>query len=90
MRTGNIYKTFHGSVIIITKVTDDYVHWISATHANSSGGTNKLTTVKEVSCDCLIDCCEPSIDCPDCKGTGTMEKTIYGMEMLYYRIRSFN
>ena len=84
MRTGNIYKTAYGGIVIISKVTDDYVHWISATHGNCQGGTNKVTTETEVTCDCLIDCCEPSIDCPDCHGTGMMKKTIHGMDKATY------
>ena len=80
MRTGNIVKTFHGHVVIISNVRDNYVNWISATHANSQGGTQIVTTESEVACDCLIECCEPSIDCPDCNGTGLMKKTTHGMD----------
>jgi hypothetical protein len=84
MRTGNIVKTFYGDVVIISNVRDNYVSWISANHSNSSGGTQIITTEDEVVCDCLIECCEPSIDCPDCKGTGMMTKTIHGMDKATY------
>lgn len=85
MRTGNIYKTFHGSVIIINKVTDDYVHWISATHANSSGGTQILTTEAVVDCHCVSECCGMTdLDCPDCNATGKITKITYGMDKATY------
>lgn len=84
MRSGNIYKLFYGNVVIITGVTDDYVHWISADYANSSGGTYKLTRELEVTCDCMLDCCEPSIDCPDCHGTGRKMETRHGMDKATY------
>jgi hypothetical protein len=81
MRTGNIVKTAYGHVVIITKVSADYVHWISADYANSSGGTPILTTETEEDCDCVSDCCgQPDMDCTDCNGTGKIKKTRYGMD----------
>lgn len=85
MRTGNIYKTAYNEVIIITNVTKDYVHWISATHGNCQGGTQIRTTEEEVDCDCVEECCgQPDIDCPDCKGTGIVKKIKYGMDNATY------
>lgn len=80
MRTGNIVKTAYGEIVIISNVRKDYVSWISATHGNSQGGTQMITTENEVTCDCLIDCCEPSMDCPDCHGTGKMKQIKLGMD----------
>jgi hypothetical protein len=85
MRTGNIVKTAYGDIVIIVKVSDDYVHWISASHANVSGGTHILTTETEDDCDCFHECCgHPDIDCPDCKGTGKIKKIKYGMDKATY------
>ena len=83
MRTGNIVKTFHGHVVIISNVRDNYVNWISATHSNSVGGTEIVTTETDVTCDCMENFGiphTPDIDCPDCNGTGLMKKTTHGMD----------
>jgi hypothetical protein len=81
MRTGNIVKTAYGDIVIISQVKDNYINWISASHGNCQGGTQKLTTETEVDCDCVSDCCgQPDIDCPDCKGTGKITKVTYGMD----------
>jgi hypothetical protein len=81
MRTGNIVKTAHGDVVIISDVRKDYVSWISATHGNCQGGTQMITTEKDVDCDCLSMCCgQPDFDCPDCHGTGKIKEIKLGMD----------
>jgi len=81
MRIGNIVKTVYGSIVIITRVDSNYVHWISATHGNSSGGTNILTTEIETDCDCVFECCgQPDLECLNCKGTGKIIEIKYGMD----------
>jgi len=80
MRTGNIVKTVHGDVVIITEVYKDNISWISASHGNVSGITPKITTEKIVECDCTFEDGEPDIECTDCKGTGEKTKIIYGMD----------
>ena len=84
MRTGNIVKTFYGDVVIISNVRDNYVNWISATHANSQGGTQIVTTEKIVDCDCWANFDLPDIDCPNCNGTGKVTKITYGMDNATY------
>jgi hypothetical protein len=84
MRTGNIVKTAYGDIVIVTRVSDDYVHWISASHANSLGSTQKLTTEHDVDCVCVEECCEPSIDCPHCEGKGKIKVTKRGMDRATY------
>jgi hypothetical protein len=84
MRTGNIVKKANGDIIIITSVNDKNVNWISASHANVSGSTAKLTTEYEDDCDCMEECCEPDIDCTDCKGTGKVKRIKYGMDKATY------
>jgi len=83
MRTGNIVKTAHGDIVIITKVSNDYIHWISASHANCMGGTQLLTTETEADCDC-VEFGVPDIDCPECKGTGKRKEIKYGMDKAIY------
>lgn len=80
MRTGNIVKTAHDNIVIISTVYKDNVSWISATHGNSCGSTPKITTEKIVDCDCTFKDGEPEIDCPICNGTGDKTKIIYGMD----------
>lgn len=80
MRTGNIVKTYHGDVVIVTQVTTNYVQWISATHGNCSGGTYIKTTEEMVHCDCDEGCCEPDPECPDCHGTGRKLEIKHGMD----------
>ena len=84
MRTGNIVKTFHGDVVIISNVRDNYINWISASHGNCQGGTQIITTEAEVDCDCWGNFDIPDIDCPYCKGTGKIIKITHGMDKATY------
>lgn len=81
MRTGNIVKLYNDGVVIISEVRKDYVTWISTTHGGCQGGTQMITTEKDVDCDCVTECCgQPDFDCPDCHGTGTVKEIRYGMD----------
>lgn len=87
MRTGNIVKTAYGEIVIISDVRKDYVSWISATHGNSQGGTQVLTTETEVVCDCMENFGMPDmpdVDCPHCHGTGKMKQIKLGMDKAIY------
>jgi DnaJ-class molecular chaperone len=76
-RTGNVVRLKSGSIVIVTKVTDDYTHWISFDYANSSGGTKNITYDEITSC---WDCDESDETCETCHGTGEYTRTVYGMD----------
>lgn len=57
-RTGNVIKNSYGHIVIVTKVTDKNVHWISFDCDNCSGISSKEDEIKVITCDCYNDFCE--------------------------------
>lgn len=47
MRTGNVILTPYNTIVIVTKVTDDYVNWVSFDSDNCSGGGSLKDTKRE-------------------------------------------
>lgn len=87
-RTGNVLKTKHGYIIIITDIktgtqhpNDDYYTWVSFSSSNSSGGTYFTTTQTiELCTDLHCGCACDDEDCEVCGGTGEYIRTNYGLD----------
>ena len=81
MKIRNIVKDAYGDILIISKVTNDYVNWIYAKGSNMSGRCPKITTEELVYCGCDEIFYEyADQDCPHCKGTGQRIEIRYGMD----------
>lgn len=73
-RTGNVVKTQHGYIVIISNYTKDYTSWISFDFAGSSGGhKNEDEEVDETCWDCQENS-YPNTECEVCGGTTTYKK----------------
>jgi len=80
--TGNVIKTFSGSIEIVVSVSCDYTNTISFEYERSSSGHHEKSFKAKESCwDCDInDGGRVDTSCKTCKGTGVYMKLIHGMD----------
>jgi hypothetical protein len=89
-RTGNVYKLYTGSLVIISNVriieNKEYIDYIFFDYSNSSGGSYIETKEEKSMCwECDTNNSEyPNYECENCKGTGYYMRERIGMDKAIY------
>lgn len=77
-RTGNVVRLKTKNLVIITDVRENTTSWVSFDSENCSGVSQNKTETKPRPCGCNYGV-PGNFDCEQCRGTGTYQETVYGM-----------